>query len=608
MSEHPADPATASGLPSPSLPDRGGALGFWLRVRLLTLWRLIRESTWAYVRRWPVRAALVDAPVLAQVRSPLWTDGRADEFVLVAGKVHNLRVACRAFHSIVIPAGGVMSFWRQLGCPSASRGYVLGREVRQGCVVPTLAGGICQLSNALAMAAFRAGLEIPERHRHSARVEAAGGDVEGLDATVFWRHIDLKLRASHDWRLETELSAEELVVTIRGRAAAPAASGAVIRVMPSREREAPPPVARGCLTCEQTACFRHGRHHGLDGVDQGRVACLLDAWSPEFDAHLPGDADCFVPEPMRLAFWRPRARGWRRPAAHRAYLASLLRAGWQRVWARSEGNGRRQSSLIDGQRLLARAYARALRPQHTHLWIELGLLAHLEQLGVLGGRSYEVLAGTWPMALVQDHLDLGSARWPNAASLRDYRVAPELLAAEQRGLRRALRIHTAHEGVAAYLRGRYPTVPVMQLAWQRPEPRPWPQLPDQRSARPPLLLFPAAGLARKGALDLSAALQGLPCRLRVLGSAARDGEVWRGLDVDWHVAPADPLLGVAAVVLPAYAEQAPRLLLRARAQGLPVIATAACGMGPEAGLSLVPMGDPPALRAALVALLAELAL
>ena len=60
-------------------------------------------------------AALVDAPVVAEIRSPSWDDGRPDELLRVAGKVENLRVARAAFHGAEIPAGGLMSFWRQLG-------------------------------------------------------------------------------------------------------------------------------------------------------------------------------------------------------------------------------------------------------------------------------------------------------------------------------------------------------------------------------------------------------------------------------------------------------------------------------------------------------------
>jgi glycosyltransferase involved in cell wall biosynthesis len=53
----------------------------------------------------------------------------------------------------------------------------------------------------------------------------------------------------------------------------------------------------------------------------------------------------------------------------------------------------------------------------------------------------------------------------------------------------------------------------------------------------------------------------------------------------------DWLNGVRLVVQPAIVEQAPRRLLEAIAAGVPVIATAACGLDPQPGLTIVPAGD-----------------
>jgi glycosyltransferase involved in cell wall biosynthesis len=58
---------------------------------------------------------------------------------------------------------------------------------------------------------------------------------------------------------------------------------------------------------------------------------------------------------------------------------------------------------------------------------------------------------------------------------------------------------------------------------------------------------------------------------------------------------------VRAVVHPALAEATPRRLLEALAAGVPVIATVACGLPPQPGLTLVPMDDVEALVAAMAA-------
>jgi len=562
------------------VPQRRDALSYWLRTRLLSLRAWLMARWLRPAARWPAASTLADAPVVAEHRSPLWSDGDDAEFALVAGKVENLRVAIAAFRAVEVPADGVLSFWAQLGRPSARRGFVVGREIREGCVVPTVAGGICQLSNALAAVAAQAGLAFVERHTHSARVQA--GPPTAADATVFWRHVDLRLRAGHAWRLDVAMDANELVVSLRAHL--PAAPRSVAALPPQASR-AP---ARGCLSCDQSECFRHARHQGLRG-QQGRTAALLDAWSPEFAGHLADrQADRFAPLPLRLAFWRPTSRAWT-DATRLARWASLRGALWRRRWARHSG-GRRQAAVLDAQRWLAQAYAAALTPLHTRLIVDQALLPHLAQCGVLAGREVEVLAHSLPLGEIHARLDRAAQQWPLDESLRDFRAPPGMVAAEAQALARAHAVVTPHADVAAVLAGRN----LRRLDWAMP--------PAQRFsvAAPllaPLLLFPASALARKGARELAAALQGLRCRLRVTGQG--DACAWSGIALD-TAEVADPLEGVAAVVLPAHVEHVPRILLRALACGLPVIATPACGLASQAGLDLVEAGDVASLRAALV--------
>jgi VanW like protein len=572
------------------LPRRGDALSYWLRTRLLSLRAVLRQwlPHWRD-RRWPVSAELVGAPVIAQHRSALWAEETDGEFALTAGKVENLRRALRAFDGVEVPAGGVLSFWAQLGRPVAARGFVVGREIREGCVVPTVAGGICQLTNALSFVATQAGLALVEHHRHSARVGAPAK--QDADATVFWRHVDLKMRAAHAWRLEVAMDSHELVVSLR------ALSGRSLpRSVPlAQARESAVASARGCLTCDERQCFRHARHRGLHG-QQARAVALLSGWSPEFDAWLEAQPwERWAPPPLRLAFWRPSAPSWREaiPVARRASLRGAL---WRRLWARHAG-GRRQACVLDAQRWLAEACAVTLTPLHTRLVIDQALLPHLERLGVLAGREIEVLAHALPMGEIHARLDAAAQHWPAAASLRDFRASPDLVAAEWRGLARARRIVTPHAEVAAVLR-RLPGVEVLQLDWVEP---PGVLPSDGGPGGDALLLFPGPAQPRKGACELAAALAGLRCRLRVTGRT--DAASWPGVALDMRPV-ADPLDGVAAVVLPAHVEHAPRLLLRALAQGVPVIATPACGLAPRPGLTLIAAGDVDVLRRALEAALA----
>jgi glycosyltransferase involved in cell wall biosynthesis len=61
---------------------------------------------------------------------------------------------------------------------------------------------------------------------------------------------------------------------------------------------------------------------------------------------------------------------------------------------------------------------------------------------------------------------------------------------------------------------------------------------------------------------------------------------------------------LAGVILPAIVEHRPATLLRALAAGLPAIATDACGLPSQPGLTLIPPCDPEALRKVIAASLA----
>jgi glycosyltransferase involved in cell wall biosynthesis len=69
--------------------------------------------------------------------------------------------------------------------------------------------------------------------------------------------------------------------------------------------------------------------------------------------------------------------------------------------------------------------------------------------------------------------------------------------------------------------------------------------------------------------------------------------------MDANPAGEDWLDGARVVVQPAFLEDQPRKLLRAIAEGVPVIATPACGVAHLPGVTTIPAGDVDALIAAL---------
>ncbi len=181
------------------------------------------------------------------------------------GKITNLQVACSHVHGCLIGAGEVFSFWRQIGRPSASRGFVLGREVREGCILPTVGGGLCQLSGSLLEAAVAAGAEVVERHGHTALPDDIAYRSE-RDATVFWNYVDLRLRIGNPVLIEALVTETDLEVRIYGKA--PRHTATVLPVWPTPTKVAPI-LTESCYSCDEVACTRHRTIRGpANGVEE----------------------------------------------------------------------------------------------------------------------------------------------------------------------------------------------------------------------------------------------------------------------------------------------------------------------------------------------------
>ncbi|TWT02680.1 VanW family protein [Reyranella sp. CPCC 100927] len=571
-----------------AVPTRPEAALFRLKATLLRIRRRWRDATVDVpLQRHPVGTSLIDAPVIAQSRSPLWSAGSdPQEWALTAGKVQNLRVALRGLDGIEIPAGAVFSFWRQIGRATRRRGFVAGRELREGCMISTVGGGLCQLSNALYDTALGAGFEIVERHAHS-RVVPGSRAVQGRDATVFWNYVDLRFRSRHAFRIEARMTDVDLDIRFRGIGGADET-----QTPPS---SAPQSTVHDCVSCGQVSCFRHVPRPGLSPAH--RAAWLIDACWPEYAAvfqEQAGPADTLF-LPMR----GPLARRYAWPASPgrevRATRVALARAIASR---RQSAQGRAiQTLALTYDRRLAETYARHLPYIATHLVVSQSLLPHLWQLGCLQGRTFDVLMERWPLAELQARLDDALRAHPGSPTLGDFRAPPDIVDAEASALAAADRLYTPHAGLAGLLGEQAVLLPWVQ-----------PRSVTRRVPGGRTLLFPASPLGRKGVYALREALQGLDVDLLVAGRAREDtSRFWGDIAVRTLDGPAWPDR-LAGVVLPAIIEHQPRALLRAQAVGIPVIASTACGLMQQPGTTLVDHDDVAALRAAIVACLESSAL
>jgi vancomycin resistance protein VanW len=396
-----------SSLPIHEIPSRLDVALFAARACGLRLLRLLREAfSRSRAKRHLKSGFLTEAPIIAQISSPLWTTaGGPKEHALTAGKVENLRVALRHIDGVALPPGEMFSFWRQCGPPWRVRGFVPGRELREGCMVPAAGGGLCQLSNALFRAASSAQLEIVERHAHS-RVVSGSRAAIGDDARVFWNYVDLRFRAPYGLRIEGKLTHDHLVVTLRAAPVSIAASPVRAPESPAVSRAE----ANDCLTCPQIACRRYDEEAAPPRPRS--TAWLLDACTPEFSRYFSMTAranDALLIPTRRLA----RSRyAWPRGLCAReasADIAALRRS----LAMRGAGHGGTlQARALNADADLAVAYARRLSPIDTHLVVAQNSLPHLWRMGALGGRRFSVAMTRLPMENLHAVLDEAARFYP----------------------------------------------------------------------------------------------------------------------------------------------------------------------------------------------------
>ncbi len=587
------------------VPTRFNNLIFLAKAQVLKVARHWQNFWNSQVRRWPVSPANTqDLPIravaqasanAAESSSQLWVGATAAEWILQAGKIQNLRQALGSINGAEIPAGGMFSFWAQIGPPRAYRGYVAGRELREGCIIPSIGGGLCQLSNALYDAALQAGLEIVERHAHNQVIPGSLAEID-RDATVFWNYVDLRFRTQSPLRIEATMDDRSLTIRFH---TFPQAVQETPRV------SLPLAPANSCLACGVSSCHRQQQ----PAVLAGRTAYLVDDRWPEFDQYIQstrtvgaslGDSPyqdyLFLPvdgQRVRKANYAWQTTGFAQVWQHRSVLALRLA---QSVLLRIARQGANYQKLLLGQsRYLANIYGRSLTPDTTHLVVTQSLLPHLWRSGHLAGRSFDVLMTAMPMTQLQQRLDRAANCYPQSPTLNNFRVSTDLASAETAALQQARRIITPHTELA----GLWPQK-TQQLDWVLPVVQ---SSPAGAKSTPPTLLLPSASIGRKGIYELRSVLQNLDLQLIIAGGELEEPDFWQGYRVTYQPDYRQALTQADIVVAPAWVDHQPRRILQAIALGIPTICSRACGLPALPGVIQVPIGDPVALEQAIQTLM-----
>ncbi|RED54702.1 VanW family protein [Cohnella lupini] len=167
----------------------------------------LRVGKWAYTSRrymeWMFggvkfarrKSSTLLPHAMAQHRTPLFRRLAKTDMWMQSNKVVNLSLAVPRLHGILLRPGETFSYWRLIGNPTRSKGYVDGMVLFCGEVRSGVAGGLCQLSNLIYWITLHTELTVTERHRHSYDVfpDANRTQPFGSGATCSYNYRDLRI-------------------------------------------------------------------------------------------------------------------------------------------------------------------------------------------------------------------------------------------------------------------------------------------------------------------------------------------------------------------------------------------------------------------------------
>jgi hypothetical protein len=512
---------------------------------------------------------LADHPVVGKSSSLLWTSTQnASNRLLTAGKIENLRIAAKQLNGLVIPANKTFSFWKQIGNPNFGKRYVVGREIKEGCLVPTIAGGLCQLSNALYDAALKANFEIIERHRHSKVIKGSLAE-QDRDATVKWNYVDLRFRSSNSFRIEVELTATHLIVSFKCISKSLSPTQKLFIKQKSH-------ALNDCYSCGNTACSKFVK---VAPVPTNSTTYVLNMDRKEVNTYITKQitaADSVISTvPV----------GIKHPAANTTIVNNGIINRIKRLFNKEKNVFvQRQTELAH----TAKRLAKEIPLTTTHLVVSQELLPYFLEFGVLGGRTYDVLMTRMPFEQLHKRLDYALQIHTQSTTLNDFRVENNLMTQENKGLNGAQKIVTTHQEIADL----FPTKTVL-LQFEIDQAGRVVRLPRKKLN----ILFPSSLLARKGALLLDQLPDISSFNLYVAGKAVEYDQLPQELN-------AKPFSGdlneIDLIISPTYVDHYPILVVEGLRHNIPVITTPASGLDSalHPKLTIVPMGDTKVLKEA----------
>jgi len=128
-------------------------------------------------------------------------------------RTHNVALMAQILDNRLVMPGETFSFNEAVGPRTPERGFLEGRSIVAGLLLPSIGGGVCQVATTLYDAAFDLGLQINERTNHSFYIYHYR---DGLDAAVSWDGPDLKFTndTGHPVLIRAAADASTMIVNL----------------------------------------------------------------------------------------------------------------------------------------------------------------------------------------------------------------------------------------------------------------------------------------------------------------------------------------------------------------------------------------------------------
>ncbi len=541
---------------------------FKSKITVLQAKRLVKNVT-NNIKRYKSTSKLTNKPIISFSESDLWnTNDNSENWILTAGKIENLRIAAQRLNGIEIKAGEIFSFWKQIGNPNIGKGYVIGREIREGCIVPTVAGGLCQLSNALYDAAINANLTIIERHQHTKIIKGSLAEKD-RDATVKWNYVDLRFKSEFNFRIEIELTSDKFFVAFKSANTNKNTSNSAPTTLT-------PNTLNDCYSCGNLSCFKHPDKSGEKQISSTKTFVLDEKW-PEYETYVNSISepnDIFIVPMKKNKFINTNRYNWKttkNQVVKTTSKAGLMRALKMRYF--SKGKNIFKYSLALDEKIAKRA-AQLIPIESTHIVIAQNLLPYFFETGALGGRTFDVLMTRLPIEILEQRLDKAFKKHYNSSTLKDFRAPSNLKELEILALTKARKVITPHTDIAKIFNNK-----VEKLAWK---------IPTGEPSKGKKILFPTSAVGRKGAYELKRLIKELNLSIVIAGNAIENIFFWEDIVIEKFNGN---LSEIGLIIYPTYVEHQPRTILKAIAMKIPVITTSVCGIEPSDLITIIEPGD-----------------